>query len=246
MDTLTRRLLPCRTGLWLFVMITAFACGSKSNGQQGKYKLAPNEFQLKLASFEDAQLVDVCTSDEFTKRHIKGAININFHREDFKEAISYLDKSKPTFIYCYAGGRSAKTYDLMQEMGFEEVYELEGGISNWIKGDNPVEQKTIDPNQGMGEDEYNTMVDAGGKVMVVFSTSWCPPCKTLAPIIDEVEKELTPDVLFVRLDGDEHFPQSKRVGAAAFPTLILYEDGKEIWRHQGMIEKEALKKELLR
>ena len=120
--------------MWIFSIL--FACGSKV--QQGDYKLSPNNFEKKVHSYKNAQLVDVRTPDEYRDGYIDGAININYQGNNFSNEIEKLDKNKPTFIYCHSGGRSAESYIIMKNMGFKELYELEGGISNWQKEKKPV------------------------------------------------------------------------------------------------------------
>ena len=77
-------------------------------------------------------LVDVRTPEEYEHGFIEGAMNINFNGPDFETEISKLDKSTPTFVYCMAGGRSSQAMQKMNELGFEEVYNLLGGYSGYI------------------------------------------------------------------------------------------------------------------
>ena len=104
------------------------------NESNAPFKLAPQEFETKLTVLNNEQLVDVRTPQEYNSGHLTGAININFQDEDFKDQISKLDKTIPTLVYCAAGvegGRSNTTSKMLEELGFDEIYELEGGITNW-------------------------------------------------------------------------------------------------------------------
>lgn len=77
------------------------------------------------------QLVDVRTPDEYGVSHLKDAQNICVTEANFKEKVQKLDKSKPVYVYCKKGGRSAKAAKILIEMGFKEVYDLQGGITAW-------------------------------------------------------------------------------------------------------------------
>ena len=77
------------------------------------------------------QLVDVRTPEEYGVSHIKDAQNICVTEDDFKEKVAGLDKDKPVYVYCKKGGRSARASKILQEMGFKEVYDLQGGITAW-------------------------------------------------------------------------------------------------------------------
>lgn len=73
-------------------------------------------------------IVDVRTQGEFEAGHIKGALNIDVNRPDFKEKIGGLDKNKKYLVYCRSGNRSKIAGRIMESMGFKEVYDLAGGI----------------------------------------------------------------------------------------------------------------------
>ena len=104
---------------------------------QTKYDIELDEFEKKMAS-EKYLLVDVRTEEEFSEGHIKGAINIDYLTENFSVEIQQLDLETPVLLYCRSGNRSNKAMKIMKELGFKEVYNLEGGIKGWILENNPV------------------------------------------------------------------------------------------------------------
>jgi len=95
-------------------------------------KLDAKAFAEKIKAFPNAPLVDIRTAGEFTEGHIEKAINYDWYGANFEKQISLLDKSKPVFIYCHSGGRSAAAVTKMKSLGFINIYELAGGITNWI------------------------------------------------------------------------------------------------------------------
>jgi rhodanese-related sulfurtransferase len=103
------------------------------NGQNSKNIniIAPEAFSEKIKSITNAQLIDVRTPEEFASQKIENAKNINLNGSDFESKIALLDKKAPVFVYCKAGGRSSIAVKKMAELGFTEIYELEGGILNW-------------------------------------------------------------------------------------------------------------------
>lgn len=77
-------------------------------------------------------LVDVRTPQEVADGYIPGAtVFMDFYADDFQSKIKTLDKSKTYVMYCRSGGRSGKAAQFMVENGFNAVYNLEGGISNY-------------------------------------------------------------------------------------------------------------------
>ena len=93
--------------------------------------LSPKDFELQFSAARDAILMDVRKPEELPDGFIKGARNIDFTGADFSKAISGLDKDKPYFVYCKSGKRSASAVSQMKEMGFNNLYTLEGGLNSW-------------------------------------------------------------------------------------------------------------------
>jgi thioredoxin 1 len=82
-----------------------------------------------------------------------------------------------------------------------------------------------------------TMVDIGAKK--------CIPCKMMAPILEELEKEYKGKAAIIFIDVWVDPPQSKKFGIRSIPTQIFYDrDGKEVMRHEGFMEKKAIVAEL--
>ena len=106
-----------------------------------KENLSPEDFQKKLKATEQAVLIDVRTPAEVKQGMISGAVPIDYNSPEFKSKISKLDKNKPYFVYCAAGGRSSKAANLMEELGFKKVYNLSGGITAWQEEGLPVKKK---------------------------------------------------------------------------------------------------------
>jgi len=115
----------------VFILMSSCTIGQTKND----IELA--EFEKKMAS-EKYLLVDVRTAEEFSEGHIKGAINIDYLAENFSIEIQELELESPVLLYCRSGNRSSKAMKIMNELGFKEVYNLEGGIKGWISENNPV------------------------------------------------------------------------------------------------------------
>ena len=115
----------------VFILMSSCTIGQTKND----IELA--EFEKKMAS-EKYLLVDVRTAEEFSEGHIKEAINIDYLAENFSIEIQELELESPVLLYCRSGNRSSKAMKIMKELGFKEVYNLEGGIKGWISSNNPV------------------------------------------------------------------------------------------------------------
>lgn len=87
-----------------------------------------NDFQ----NDENAVILDVRTEDEVSEGAIPGAIHHDFYQgQDFLNALGNLDKSKNYYVYCRSGNRSGQTCLLMNQLGFENTFNLIGGMNEW-------------------------------------------------------------------------------------------------------------------
>ena len=105
----------------VFMLISSCAIG------QTKNDIELDEFEKKIAS-ETYLLVDVRTKEEFAEGYIEGAINIDYLAKNFSIEIQELDLESSVLLYCRSGNRSGKAMLIMNDVGFKEVYNLEGGI----------------------------------------------------------------------------------------------------------------------
>lgn len=98
-----------------------------------------DNYDLKtLLQNDDVQFIDVRTEAEFSENYIKGAQNIVYD-SSFEQKLDQLDKDKPIVVYCRSGRRSAASAKILEQHGFTEIYELDGGILKWIEEGNAVE-----------------------------------------------------------------------------------------------------------
>ncbi len=105
--------------------------GPKSDLSENIEILSVEEYK-KAVNNNDVQLVDVRTPREFRGGHIARAVNIDyFQGTAFEEAFKKFDKGQPVYLYCRSGNRSLKAARKLVSMGFEKVYDLQGGILKW-------------------------------------------------------------------------------------------------------------------
>ena len=195
----------------------------------------------KLKTTDKPQLLDVRTPEEFSAEHIDNATNVNWNSDDFVTKASKYDITKPVFVYCKVGGRSAQAANKLAEMGFKEIYNLEGGILKWnATGMSKPSDKII----GMCSQEFNELLKSDKKVMINFHAKWCEPCKKMTPYILKMQTEMKDQIAIVRLDADENKTLLESLKLDGLPVILIYENGKEVWRNTGFISEEDLKKHL--
>ncbi len=113
----------------LFAMLFLMSCND--SGSTEIRVISPEEVNDAVYGGEPQQLVDVRTLEEFNNGHLANAQNICVTDDDFQKKLVDLDKNKPVYLYCRSGKRSAKAAKLMKELGFKEIYDMEGGYTSW-------------------------------------------------------------------------------------------------------------------
>ena len=236
--------MPVRSISFLFALFFSFALIGCANGQENKTDLSATEFSEQIKATPGAVVLDVRTPEEFTRGHLPGAINYDWNGADFQTQVKSLDKSKPLFVYCLSGGRSAKAAQSLRAKGFKNVYELGGGIMKWRAANLPEEQNAAAEADEITRQQFDAMLVSDDLVLVDFYATWCEPCKKMEPYLKEIASEMKDDVKVVRLDVEANRQLSKELGIVELPVLHLYKNKKLIWSHKGYIGKAEVVKQL--
>ena len=201
-----------------------------------------NTFEQKIIA-GGVQVLDVRTAGEYSGSHLKNVMLADWtNKAQFEERVKYLDKNKTLLVYCAAGGRSGQAAVWLKEQGFKEVVNLKGGITAWNAAGKPVvrEGGAVE----LSTAAFNATVASSGIVLVDIGAAWCPPCKKMEPILDELSKILQGKYTLLKVDGGNDVTVMKELGAAVLPTFMVYKNGKLSWKKEGIVSLEELKSAL--
>ncbi len=96
----------------------------------------------------------------------------------------------------------------------------------------------------MAKEKYFDIVKNERPTLVDFYATWCGPCKMMNPVVKKLSKDLSGKVKIIKVDIDKNQKLAQKLDINSVPTLVIYKNGKIVWRRSGAMTGEKLIKEL--
>jgi rhodanese-related sulfurtransferase len=199
---------------------------------QNTITLPLDAFYTKIKSQKSPQIIDARSPEEFALNHIEGSVNFNLQTENYAKYVAVLDQSKPVFIYSIGAGRSNALAKELLKSGFSEAHDLEGGIAAWIGGGKPFYTNL---KSKLSLVEYQKIIADNNTVLVDIGSRYCGACKKVKPVLESIRTQDGTNLKIVEIDLEES-PQviADLKTVNVFPTLILYQKGKIVFKKDGL------------
>ncbi len=87
---------------------------------------------------------------------------------------------------------------------------------------------------------FNEIINSDQPVLVDFFATWCAPCKAMLPILDDIAKQVQGKARVIKIDVDKNQQVAAAYQVRGVPTLILFKNGKQLWRQSGVVDANQL------
>ena len=91
---------------------------------------------------------------------------------------------------------------------------------------------------------FTEIINGDKPVLIDFHADWCGPCRVLSPIIQEVAKAFDGKVRVIKIDVDKNAALADKFQIQGVPTMMLFKDGKSVWRQSGVLQKDEIIKQI--
>ncbi|KAB1157720.1 thioredoxin [Flavobacterium luteum] len=90
------------------------------------------------------------------------------------------------------------------------------------------------------ENKFFTLINDNKPVLVDFYATWCGPCQMLSPVLKQVKDNLGERITIIKIDTDKNQELASKYNVRGVPTMILFKNGKQLWRQSGLLTKEQI------
>lgn len=217
------------------IFIALITLGIQAKGQNNQPTLSIDDVEARINQSKQPQIIDARSADEFAQIHLKNAIFLNTDAAKATTQLNALDKQKPVFVYAIGNLRSGILAKKLRAQGFNEVYEIPGGIANWVGSGKPTETYV---KKGLTLAAFQNTVSKEKLLLVDFGSKYCPGCIKMTPVVDSASTETGIPLINVEVFDNTQLAHQLKINV--IPNIALYKDGVLVWQKVGLFPKSEI------
>jgi len=217
------------------IIIALVILGIRANGQESQSKLSIDEIEVKINQSKQPQIIDARSADEFAQIHLKNAIFLSTDPATAASQLNLLNKQKPVFVYAIGNLRSGILAKQLRKQGFKLVYEIPGGIANWVGSGKPTETAV---RKGLTLAGFQNITLKEKLLLVDFGSKYCPGCIKMAPVVDSASSET--GIPLYKVEVFDNTVLAHQLKINAIPNIALYKNGVLVWQKDGLFPKSEI------
>ncbi|MFN3589064.1 MAG: rhodanese-like domain-containing protein [Spirosomataceae bacterium] len=187
------------------------------------------------------KVIDLRTSEQFQRGHLKFALSIDYEQDNFLENLRLrVPRTVPLVLYCSTGKLSKEAQTYISELGYSRVYYLEGGFDKWVTQAKPYvsDYQTTEPIASITYPQLQRSAQQFPLYFGLFVEPTCEACKRETQLISEV----FPEAQVISLSGQRVIGLQEQLNIKQYPTLLVFKNGNQVWRIDGTVSREELQK----
>ncbi len=203
--------------------------------------LSPDALLQLQREEKTLKLIDLRPVEQFQRGHLKFALSLDYEEDDFLTNLRLrVPKNVPIVLYCSTGklGKEAQTY--ISELGYSRAYYLEGGFDEWILQAKPYvsDYQTTEPIASITYMQLQRAAQQFPLYIGLFIEPSCDACTKENQLLNEV----FPEAQIISLSGQRVIGLREQLNIKKYPTLLVFKNGKQVWRIDGSASREELQK----
>ena len=92
------------------------------------------------------------------------------------------------------------------------------------------------------KESFGELIKGNQPVLVDFTATWCGPCKMMKPILEQLHRQMGDKIRIIKIDIDQSPAAANAYEVQSVPTLLLFQNGKTVWRQSGVVPAAQLQK----
>jgi thioredoxin 1 len=90
------------------------------------------------------------------------------------------------------------------------------------------------------KESFGELIRGNTPVLVDFTATWCGPCKMMKPVLEQLHQRMGDKVRIIKIDIDQSPAAAQAYNVQSVPTLLLFQQGRQLWRQSGVIQAAQL------